>query len=56
MTRAAMETNKTIESHKANHEERLRQEELHQDRQELQVARETRQMYVTASDMNKYNV
>ena len=56
MTKAAMETNKVIDSHKRDHHARLREEELQQDRQELDVAYETRKQYVESSDMHKYNV
>ena len=55
VTKANMESNKVLESQKHDKECKLQQDELHQDRQELNVATETRQQYVSASDMTKYN-
>jgi hypothetical protein len=49
-----MEANKVLESQKKDREAKERQDEVNQDRQELEVARQTRKEYVAASDMLKY--
>ena len=49
-----METNKVLQSQKEDNERNAKLAEQEQDRNELLVARQTRQEYVASSDMLKY--
>ena len=56
VTKATMETNMLLHTHKNDREEKLRQDEILLDHHELHQARQTRQQYVDASDMTRYQM
>ncbi len=54
VTKATMEMNILQQAQKKDKEAKLREDEVNQDRLELQIATQTREQYVNTHDMIKY--
>ena len=54
MTKATMSTNMEQHSYKSDMQQKVKAEENQQDKVELEIATQTRQLYVDQSNLNKY--